>query len=557
VKRATMRAQRELKMRFGVGLFVALLGLVAPAARAEHRQAGSSLPQARVIVQARDLQAAEAAVASVGGVVTHRLAIINGVGASLDAVQIDRLRRGPALVNVFADRALGLSGEPGRPSAAAALVGADQLHAAGITGRGVTIAFLDTGYAPSEGLSTDTLNASRIVAGYDAIKDVAGLTAVQDDNGHGSHVMSVAVSSNYTQDILSNARSYNGIAPDAKVVVVKAFDDNGWGSYAGVIRGIEWVVANKDTYGIRVLNCSFGAPPRSHYWQDPLNQAIMRAWQAGIVVVVSAGNTGPGAQTIRAPGNVPYVITVGAMTDSYTPTLAADDRLASFSSTGPTYDRFVKPDFVAPGGHMIGLMDKKAILPREHKNFLDKLNNKYFTMSGTSQSAAVVSGAVALLLQQNAQLSADDVKCRLQSTARAASGLGTTQHAYSVFQQGTGLISVPAASASTAVGCANVGLNVTADLNGEQHFMGRAKQLADGTFTIEGLTVQGSVWDGQLQIMGGVFLNGDPWTDVVIGLQGDPWTDTFGWPGGYPWENHTWSLALEETMSINVWVQQQ
>jgi serine protease AprX len=310
-----------------------------------------------------------------------------------------------------------------------------------------------------------------------------------------------------------------------------------------------------------VLNCSFGAPPRTHYWQDPVNQAIMRAWQAGIVVVVSAGNTGPAAQTVRAPGNVPYVITVGAMTDSYTPGQGSDDRLASSSSVGPTYDRFIKPDVVAPGGHVLGLMDRKAMLTREHRQFLSlasNLNNKYFTMTGTSQSAAVVSGAAALLLQQNPQLSPDDVKCRLQSTARAAVRTGSTQHAYSVFQQGGGLISVPAAAASTAVGCANVGLNVTADLNGEQHFMGRARQLQDGSFTIDGLNVDGSTWDGQLQTTPGTFLNGDPWTDTIVnGLQGDPWTDTFAWPGGYPWELHLWSVTLEESMSVNVWVPQQ
>ena len=476
MRREARQVQMELNMRIGVGVMVALVGLGVPQARAEHRQAGSLPPQTSVIVQSRDVQAAEAAVASVGGVVTHRLAIINGVGATLDAVQLDQLRRGPALVSVFADRSVALSGEPGKLSEAARLVGADQLHAAGITGRGITIAFLDTGFVASEGLQTDTGNASRIVAGYDAIKDTTDMASLVDGNGHGSHVLSVAVSSNWASDAVG-AR-YNGIAPDAKVVVVKGFDDNGWGTYAGVIRGIEWVVANKDTYGIRVLNCSFGAPPRSHYWQDPLNQAIMRAWQAGIVVVVSAGNTGPGAQSIRAPGNVPYVITVGAMTDSYTPSLGADDRLASFSSAGPTYDRFVKPDFVAPGGHVLGLMDKKSSLPREHRQFLDRLNNKYFTMSGTSQAAAVVSGSVALMLQQNAQLTPDDVKCRLSSTARGAVNV-LSQRAYSVFQQGTGRISVPAAAASTAVGCANVGLNITADLAGEQHFSGRARQQGE------------------------------------------------------------------------------
>ena len=103
-----------------------------------------------------------------------------------------------------------------------------------------------------------------------------------------------------------------------------------------MIRGIDWVVANKDAYDIRVLNLSFSAAPRSNYWDDPLSQAVMAAWEAGIVVVASAGNTGPAPLTIGVPGNVPYVVTVGAMTDNYTPADPGDDVLASFSAAGPT-----------------------------------------------------------------------------------------------------------------------------------------------------------------------------------------------------------------------------
>ena len=123
---------------------------------------------------------------------------------------------------------------------------------------------------------------------------------------------------------------------------------------------MSWVVRNAKTYNIRVLNLSFAAPPRSYYWEDPLNQAVMKAWQAGIVVVASAGNTGPKPMTIGVPGNVPYVITVGAMTDRDTPSKGSDDELASFSSTGPTYEGFVKPEIVAPGGHVMATMKNSS-----------------------------------------------------------------------------------------------------------------------------------------------------------------------------------------------------
>src|SRR6202166_4360616 len=109
------------------------------------------------------------------------------------------------------------------------------------------------------------------------------------------------------------------------------------------------MVAHQKQYNIRVVNMSLGAPPESYYWDDPLNQAVMAAWRAGIVVVTAAGNEGPAAMTIDVPGNVPYVITTGAMTDNNTPYNLSDDRLASFSSTGPTYEGFVKPELVAPG----------------------------------------------------------------------------------------------------------------------------------------------------------------------------------------------------------------
>src|SRR5262249_2049888 len=150
---------------------------------------------------------------------------------------------------------------------------------------------------------------------------------------------------------------------------IKAFDANGRGTYSSVIQGISWAIANKTLYAIRVLNLSFGAQPQAHYWEDPLDQAVMQAWQAGIVVVASAGNTGPGPQTMTETANVPYVITGGAMTDNYPPNNPADDHLASFSAAGPTYEGFVKPDVIAPGGHLWSLMPTYAQIAQEHPTY--------------------------------------------------------------------------------------------------------------------------------------------------------------------------------------------
>ena len=331
------------------------------------------------------------------------------------------------------------------------------------------------------------MGESRTLAHYDAIADEELSTEEHSDwNGHSSHVAGVVINS----DSSDPAGKYRSMAPDVDLVVVRAFDREGRGSYADVIRGIDWLVVNKDYYGIRVLNLSFSAEPRSRYWDDPLNQAVMAAWQAGIVVVVSAGNTGPEAMSIGAPGNVPYVITVGAMTDNYTPEDLSDDRLASFSSAGPTKEAFVKPDLVAPGGHLTSILPLVSTLAIAHPEFHD--GDRYFTMSGTSQAAGVVTGIAALILQQSPWLTPDDVKCRLMSTSHLAID-GEGNLAYSLFQQGAGLADAYAAVHSESTGCANQGLDVSKDLAGIEHYSGRARQDENGNYTIEGL--DGFLWN--------------------------------------------------------------
>ena len=245
------------------------------------------------------------------------------------------------------------------------MVGADRLHAQGVTGTGVAIALVDTGVSDWKELTYEGWR-SRVRAAYDALLGQEIIDDWDYDlNGHGTHLTSVAVNNKR----IRKSGLYEGVAPGADLVVVKAFGASGSGTYADVIRGISWVIANKDLHGTRVLNLSFSAPPRSHYWDDPLNQAVMAAWEAGIVVVASAGNTGPEPMTIGVPGNVPYVITVGAMTDNFTPTDHSDDRLTSFSSAGPTHAGFVKPEVVAPGGHVKAIMDHSSEIAKAHPEF--------------------------------------------------------------------------------------------------------------------------------------------------------------------------------------------
>src|SRR5882757_2148880 len=153
-----------------------------------------------------------------------------------------------------------------------ALDGADSLQRAGVTGKGVTIAVLDTGLWND--LSQNY--GARLLASIDVVNGGTG-RVTGDPYGHGTHVTSIAASG--AQNL---AGGYLGIAPSANLVVVRAFDGNGGGRYTDVIAGINWIVANRTKYKIRVLNLSFGAAPESYYWDDPLNQAVMAAWRAGI-----------------------------------------------------------------------------------------------------------------------------------------------------------------------------------------------------------------------------------------------------------------------------------
>jgi serine protease AprX len=289
-----------------------------------------------------------------------------------------------------------------------------------------------------------------------------------------------------------------------------------------------------------VLNLSFSAPPQSYYWDDPLNQAVMAAWQAGIVVVASAGNTGPDPMTIGVPGNVPYVITVGAMTDNYSPEDPDDDMMAYWSSAGPTFEAFVKPDLVAPGGHLSGHMPPDGTLPTTYPEFYD--NGQYFMMSGTSQAAAVVSGVAALLLQDEPGLSPDDVKCRLMATTQVGiygNGKNAGDLHYSPFQQGAGRVDAYAAVHGELTGCANGGLDIDQDLAGTEHYIGPTLLDRKGNYYIDGV---GYKWDGRFFQHGDIWVDGSPFVDGNPFVDGSPFVDGNG---------------MAEPAAINVWVWQE
>ncbi|MEH6519436.1 MAG: S8 family peptidase [Halioglobus sp.] len=363
------------------------------------------------------------------------------------------------------------------------VIGADALHRHGITGKDVTVAIVDSGLWEHDALLLDTQGQNRVLARYDAIANTPD-TEVFDESGHGTHMASVLANSEPTTRDHNPTGSYKGVAPDAKLVAVKAFNDQGQGDLLDLVRAIQYVVDHRETYNIKVLNLSFAARPRWVYWLDPINQAVMQAWANGITVVAAAGNEGPEPMTIGSPGNLPYVITVGAVTDSWTVDTRDDDYIPDFSSRGPTPDAHIKPDIVAPGGHMTGLMRPGATLTQEHPDYF--LNTGEFVMTGSSQASALVAGIAALLLQLEPDLSPDDIKCKLMSSADPAINRDGLL-AYSPFQQGSGYVSATRSITVGERGCGNTGLNLARDMDGTEHFQGPAIINAEGGTSLPGL----------------------------------------------------------------------
>jgi hypothetical protein len=363
------------------------------------------------------------------------------------------------------------------------LSGADLLHRHGITGAGITVAVLDSGLWDDQRLTHDTRGEYRVIASYDAIADSV-VDVAFDESGHGSHMTSILAQSRPVIGEGTDPGSFRGIAPDARLVVVKAFNREGQGEMLDIVRGVQWIVDNKERHNIRVLNLSFAARPRWPYWLDPINQAIMRAWQAGIVVVAAAGNEGPESMSVGSPGNLPYIITVGAVTDSWTVSDRTDDYLPDFSSRGPTPSAHIKPDIVAPGGHMAGLTRPGSTLTKEFPEYL--LADGDFVMTGTSQAAALVSGLTALLLQIEPDLSPDEVKCKFMSSADPAID-SDGRLSYSPFEQGAGYVSIQRAITLGDSACGNTGLDIAREISGDTHFEGPAILLDNGRATLPGL----------------------------------------------------------------------
>ena len=400
---------------------------------------------------------AAAAVEAAGGRVTRALPIVTGVAATVPAGALAGLERSPGVRAVTPDERVSLQATPTSSSSTSTVnpvvnreIGADELHARGLTGKGVRVAVVDTGISGVQDLAGrivpvadphDTVGAD----GRDTVAcvDFSGEDSCADSYGHGTFMGGLVAGSGAASGGL-----YTGTAPGAELVSIKIAGRDGSADVSKVLAAIQWVVSFKDTYGIRVLNLSLGTNSTAHYNADPLNYAVQRAWRSGLVVVVSASTRGPAEGTISKPADDPLVLTVGAVDDRETPAIS-DDRLPRFSGRGPTAHGLAKPDVVAPGGRVIGLRAPgstiEQVAPGGGANLV--AGQVYRRGSGTSMSAAVVSGLAALLLEANPTWTPDRVKFALTSTARKVA-------IDDPLAVGSGLVQGPAALAAAA-GLAN------------------------------------------------------------------------------------------------------
>jgi serine protease AprX len=434
----------------------------------------------------------------------------------------------------------------------AAAIGADRLWERGVTGKGVGVALIDTGVAPVPGLSSGNVVNGPDLSFDSQVEDRRDL----DGYGHGTHWAGIIAG--------NDGVAQRGIAPEATLLSVRVGASDGAVDVTQLIAAIDWVVAHRADPGlnIRVLNLSGGTDGVQDYRLDPLTHAIENAWRAGIVVVSAAGNRGEeGLGALDNPARDPFVVAVGAA-DTHGTIPAYDDTVPAFSSRGSA-DRPI--DVVAPGQSILSLRDPGSTIDERFPEA--RVGEHMFKGSGTSQAAAVVSGAAALLLQQRPELTPDQVKALLSETAAplpradaAGSGHGLVDVAAAAaaaapasaaqsWEPSTGLGSLEAARGTSHVADGDV------ELTGEQDIFGHAwtpgvwaPASAAGT-AWDGGTWNGSAWTGECWC--GSSWTGDVWTNRTWSNR--TWSNRT-W-SNRTWSNRTWSNRTwsNRTWSVGTW----
>lgn len=510
----------ETGTAFVAAVLVSLLMLgLSPAAPAVSVNARKMVS---VIVQGTSSEvAARKAVESVGGSVTRNLPIINGVTADVPPEALRLLETNPTVFQVSENGRVGFhTAFDGTQTAhqLTKVTNSSALVNDGITGRGVAVALIDTGVYNHPDL------AGRVVCGADFTHEAGTEAECQDTFGHGTFM-----AGQIAGDGASSSGKYTGSAPEANIVSVKAAGYDGATDVSTILASIQWVVAHKDQYGIRALNLSLGTDSSQDYRLSPLNFAVEKAWSEGIVVVVSASNSGPDSQTITKPGDDPYVITVGASNHEGT-LKVSDDMVPVFSGRGPTRSNGLsKPDVLAPGVHTVSLRSPGSAIDDKYGDHA-VVDGSYFKGTGTSMSTAYTTGVVAQVLHRNPDLNPNQVKARLMDTAVPVAETDP-------LAAGKGIIDAHAAATSTSLAEANQGLEPSTGLG--------LLQADRGSVEVEVVTPV-----GQIALLGEFSAQTDPEAISSENPEGlVPFSSltftTSGWDpttwDGSAWKNEDWA----------------
>ncbi len=569
-------------MQGAVATVAALLLLLtvmpaAQAAPATDPAVAEPSPAGEYVLQAADMDAAQAAVVEAGGEVLAALPTVAVVTAGLPAGAADDLRADPAVVAVAPNAPLQLLGWDGKESRKdrtgemskirGTVTKAVEVWRSGFDGSGIDVALIDSGVVPVNGLRAP----GRLLNGPDlSFESQSDALRHLDTFGHGTHMAGIIAGRDDAVTSVTQPRSerhFMGVAPGARIVSLKVADANGATDVSQVIAAIDWVVQhrNADGLNIRVLNLSFGTDSAQDYRIDPLSYAVEVAWRHGIVVVVAAGNDGNG-YPLRNPAHDPFVIAVGAA-DAQGTNGTDDDSISKFSNCG-TASRSV--DIVAPGKSIVSLGAPGSAAWQQHPDAI--VDDRFMKGSGTSQAAAIMSGAAALVLDQRPHATPDQVKALLMQSAAPIPGA-------SVRCQGAGLVDVAAAmtapmplltqthlpssglgSLDAARGSAHV-VDGDVVLAGEQDIFGQAWDAAAWThLSLNGASWNGGSWNGS--IWTGASWNGASWSGASwsgASWSGASWNSASwsgrswngaSWNGG-SWSGRSWSGA---SWSTGVWL---
>lgn len=540
----------------GLAVVAALIGTGVPAAAS----AGTG-PLVGVIVRASsaaDVTRVQAAVRHSGGTVGRPLALISGFAAQVPSGAVAALRAAGGVAEVTADGAVRMKADTwiddgGKNVAVDTVKKAaggkkkDQtVDTASLTGAGIGVALIDSGVAPVTGLN----QPGKVINGPDLSfeSQTPGLADI-DTYGHGTHMAGIIAGSDPATS--TGTPGFQGIAPGAHLISLKVAAADGASDVSQVIAGIDWVVTHRKDPGlnIRVLNLSFGTDSSQDEKLDPLSYAVEAAWRNGIVVVVSVGNDGASATRVTMPAANPYVVAVGAADPNGTDG-RSDDTVATFSSRGNATRH---ADLLAAGRSVVSLRDPGSYIDDTYPGarVADATGKqRFFRGSGTSQAAAVVSGSVALLLQQRPGLTPDQVKNLLVQSADRMTGadpiasgagqldiagaatLSIPMTAKQSYPAATGLGSLEGSRGSAHVTDAGTGSTLT----GEKDIFGARWTPATWTAAAKnGKAWSGGTWNGRAWAGSG--FTGLSWASRTWGTV--TWS-SLTW-SGQSWMSGTWS----------------